>query len=116
MKTSNVLAMVWVAILGSVLFFSSPAYASGDPLIEKARDLLHEAWNPAGDPPSDAKRTELLNSALENLKKSAAVYHGQRAKAIEKVKLALEEISKGDKDGKAKDYIRDAVDLLRDIT
>jgi hypothetical protein len=116
MKTYNVLNLVWLAILGAILIFSSPAYAAGDPLIDKARDQLHQALNPGGDPPSNADRTALLKSALALLQKSAPVYRGQRAKAIEDVKLALEALSKGDPDHKAKELIREALDYVRDIT
>jgi len=116
MKTHSVLNLIGLAIFGAILIFSTPAYAAGDPLIDKARDQLHEALNPGGDPPSDADRTALLKSALALLQKSAPVYHGQRAKAIEDIKLALEAISKGDPDHKVKGLIREALDYVRDIT
>ncbi len=116
MKTHHVLNLVWFAILGAILIFSSPAYAAGDPLIDKARDQLHEILNPSGDPLSDADKTALLKSALSLLQKSAPVYHGQRARAIEAIKLALEELSKGDPDHKAQRLIRQALDYVRDIT
>ena len=110
------LNLVWLAIFGAILSLSSPAYAEGDPLINQARDQLHEALNPGGDPPSDADRTALLQSALTELQKSPAIYHGQRAKAIEDIKSALFEIGRGDPDHKVTDYIRDALDMVRDIT
>ena len=110
------LNLVWLAIFGAILSLSSPAYAEGDPLINQARDQLHEALNPGGEPPSKADQTALLKSALKELQTSAAIYRGQRAKAIEDIKLALLEMAKGDPDNKVSEYIRDALDNVRDIT
>jgi hypothetical protein len=116
MKTHSVLNLVWFAILGAILGFSSPAHAAGDPLINQARDQLHQALNPGGNAPSDADKTALLKSALTFLQKSPAIYRGQRKRAIEDVTAALFELGRGDPDHKTNDYIRKALDEVRDIT
>jgi hypothetical protein len=116
MKIQKSLLIVWLSVLAGVLVFSSPAMAAGDPLIDQARDQLHQALNPGGDPPSDADRITLLKSALKELRESAPVYRGQRAKAIEDIRQALELLQQGDADHKVDDLIRDALDKVRDIT
>ena len=70
MKTSFVLGTVWVAMIGAFLYFSAPAFGDDGntaAVISQARDLVHQAWNPDGDPPSDDQRTALLNKALKLL-------------------------------------------------
>jgi hypothetical protein len=70
MKTSFVLGTVWIATISACLYFSAPAFGddgNNAALISQARDLVHQAWNPDGDPPSDNQRTALLNKALKLL-------------------------------------------------
>ena len=113
MKTSFVLHAFWVAILSAVLTFSAPVFGDDD-LLNQAFDLVHQAWNPGGDPPSDDQRTELLTQALE-LAKDAPDHHvrGHRVQAILDIKAALTLIKDGDSDHKADEYIRDAASELR---
>lgn len=117
MKACSILNVFWLALIGLFLGLSSPAQAEGDPLLNKARDLLHKAWNPDGDAPNDADRTAMLKSALTLLKKAPpGAYHGHKLKAIEFINSALFELQKGDPDHKVTDYIRNALDQVRDIT
>lgn len=78
-------------------------------MLNKAFDLVHQAWNPAGDPPSNADRTDLLDQALK-LAQDAPDHHlkGHRVQAILDIKAALDELAKGDPDHKAVEYIHDA--------
>jgi hypothetical protein len=117
MKTSFVLNVFWVAIFGVFLSFSAPVFADGDiDLLNQALDLVHQAWNPGGDPPSNDQRTDLLNQALKLVQQvppAAARYRGHRARAIDDIKAALFEIGSGDPNNKATDDIRDADFELR---
>ena len=115
MKTSFLLNAFSIAILGAVLSFSAPLFGDDDTdMLNKAFDLVHQAWNPGGDPPSDDVRTDLLNQALK-LAQNAPQHNvlGHRVKAILEIKAALSLIQDGDPDHKAADHIRNAASELR---
>ena len=118
MKTSFILNAFWVVLICAVLNFSSPLFgdSGGDTkdMLYKAYDLVHQAWNPGGDPPSDAQRTDLLTQALK-LAQTAPQHNlrGHRAKAIDEIKAALDLIKAGDPDHKASEHLHDAASELR---
>ncbi len=116
MNANNCFHVSLLALLSFVLAFATPVFGYGDPLIAQAGDLLHEALNPGGDPPSIQDKTKMVQQALELLRQSAAVYRGQRAKAIQYAREALEELKNGDPDNKADEAIRQAYSFTRDIT
>ena len=112
------LSFLWLAILGAFLGLSSPAHAvDGDPMLNDAREQLEKAWNPGGNAPSNADRIDLLNSALDLLKKAqSGRYSRHRIDCMGFIKSALYELDKGDPDHKAGDYIHSAVGQIRDMT
>jgi len=114
MKTSPLLHAFWLAVLGAVLSFSAPVFGEDTDMLNKAFDLVHQAWNPGGDTPSDDVRTDLLTQAL-TLAQNAPEHNvkGHRVKAIFEIKAALALIKDGDPDHKAADHIRTAADELR---
>ena len=114
MKTSFLVNALYVAIMSAFLSFSAPVFGQDTDMLNKAFDLVHQAWNPGGDPPSDDQRTDLLNQALK-LAQDAPQHNvaGHRVKAILDIKAALAAIKDGDPDHKAGDYIRDAASELR---
>ena len=113
MKNSFLRRAVLIALVSLSVSLPLSADDKTD-MLEKAFDLVHQAWNPAGDPPSNEQRTDLLNQALK-LMQDAPDHHlrNHRVQAILDVKAALAEIQKGDPDQKAKNYIHDANDELR---
>jgi hypothetical protein len=119
MKTSLILRVFMLVILGGVLGLTAPAFGDAAPvsadLLNQAYDLVHQAWNPGGDPPSDAQRTELLTKAL-GLIKDAPDHHlkGTRVQASRDIKAALDMLKAGDPDHKAGDLIHTAAEELRD--
>jgi hypothetical protein len=109
MKTSIIFTALWVAIMSGLLTLSAPVYGEGADMLNQARDLVHQAWNPGGDAPSDAQRTDLLTQALELAKDSPQRHVARhRLTAILDIKAALLEIKRGDPDHKVTDYLRDA--------
>jgi hypothetical protein len=121
MKTHRMFNLLWLALIGAVLSLASLARASSDvpPELADARTDLEKAWNPAGDPPSPADRTKLLNAALDLLKKApsgSGTYWRHIQAARKFINSALYELQKGDPDQKATDLIHSAVSEVRDIT
>ncbi len=106
-----------LAVLTAMLSLALPAWAddSSADMLNKAYDLVHQAWNPGGDPPSDAQRTDLLTKALD-LTKNAPDHHlkGTRKQAMLDIQAALDLLKNGDSDHKAGDLIHKAADDLRD--
>ncbi len=84
-------------------------------MLQQSEDLVHQAWNPAGDPPSDEQRTQLLTKALE-LAKSAPPHrvHRHRVQAMQMIKATLGEIKKGDPNKKVNGMLKDADAELRE--
>jgi hypothetical protein len=115
MKTSLNFRVLAVAVVGAALSLGAPVYGMDDDMLNQALDLVHQAWNPGGDPPSDADRTNLLTKAL-TLTQNAPEHHvrGHRVQAILDIKAALAMIKDGDPDHKATEVIHDAADELRD--
>jgi hypothetical protein len=115
MKISLLFRVLATAAVGTVLVFGASAYGEDSDMLNQALDLVHQAWNPGGDPPSDADRTQLLNKAL-TLAQNAPEHRvrGHRVQAILDIKAALALIKDGDADHKATEMIHDAADQLRD--
>jgi hypothetical protein len=116
MKTHAILSLTRFTVLGAILSLSSPAVAAPDPLILQAQDALRQAINAGGVPPSNDDKMADLKSARDLLLQSPAVYHGQRARAIQYVKSAIFELGNGDPDNKVNNYIYEALDELRSIS
>jgi len=105
-------ALVVSVILGS----ATPVFAGDDgEVMKQAEDLVKQAWNPGGDPPSDADRTQMLTKAVE-LAKSEPDHrlHGKRVEAIRLIQLALDTIKAGDPGHKVNGMLQDADRELRD--
>jgi len=114
MKKSLALNLLWVAILGALLTYSSPVFGVSHVMMLQAQDLIHQAWNPSGKKPSDAKRLKLLNQALQLFADDPYEgYGGHKKKAIRYVHAAIDQINLGDPDNKVNDYLQDAVDQCR---
>jgi hypothetical protein len=64
MKISFILNASLVVVMSVALSFSAPLFGADEDL-NKALDLVHQAWNPSGDAPSIDQRTDLLNQALK---------------------------------------------------
>ena len=84
-------------------------------MLKQAEDLVHQAWNPAGDPPSNDQRTQLLTKAVD-LAKNAPQHrvHGHRVHAILLMRSALDELKNGDPGNKVSGYLKDADSELRE--
>ena len=94
----------------------SPARADIHSMAEDAHHDLEKALNPGGDPPSDAERTSLINSALDLMKNFPPIRRERRViEARDSLKAALEEIKNGDPDHAAANDIRDADSIIRDL-
>jgi hypothetical protein len=115
MKTTRFLTFFWLALLGVTLILSSPAMADA-PKADDVREILEKAWNPSGDAPSNADRTDMLKQAMKLLKSMTVGYHGHRMKAMKFIDSALYELDKGDPDHKVTDLIHSAVSEVRDMT
>jgi hypothetical protein len=115
MKTSFVLHAFWVAMLSAILSFSAPVFGQDTDMLNQALDLVHQAWNPGGDPPSNDQQIDLLNQALK-LAQDAPQHNvkGHRVLAVRDIKAALDLLKNGDPDHKAVEYIHDAASELRD--
>jgi hypothetical protein len=99
------------AILGSAL----PAFAGDDgDVLKQAEDLVKQAWNPGGAPPSNDDRTQLITKAIA-LAQSEPDHRlrGQRAKAIRELQLAIETLKAGDPDNKVTGMLVEADRGLR---
>jgi len=100
------------AIFGSV----TPVFAADDGgALKQADDLVKQAWNPGGDPPSTDQRTQWVSKAIE-LAKSESDHRlkGQRVEAIRFMQQALESIKAGDEESKISEALEDADRDLRD--
>lgn len=111
MKTHRILNLLWLAVLGALWSFSSPAHA--DSMVSDARDLLVQALQSSDDDSSDSDPAKLLDSArgiLQHL--PPANYHGHRQNAIDFINSALFQIKKDDPYHKVHDYIHKALEQL----
>ena len=119
MNTSLLLRVLTLVVLGGVLGLATPAFGDAAPvsagMLNQAYDLVHQAWNPGGDPPSNAVRIDLLTKALP-LVKDAPDHHlkGTRVQAMRDIKAALDVLKAGDPDHKAGDLIHTVAEELRD--
>jgi hypothetical protein len=117
MKNSLLRSVLLVTAMSAVLGLSAPLFGEAGDALNQALDLVHKAWNPAGDPPPNDQRTDLLNKAY----KLCANYpdhrlKGHRVAAMRDIKAALDEIQKGDPDKKATEFIHNADSELRTAT
>jgi hypothetical protein len=116
MKIAFVRHATSCAILGAILGWPVAAVAGDDgDLLKQAEDLVHQAWNPGGDAPSNDDRTQLINKAIELAQKEPDHrLHGTRVEAIRLLKAALEQIKNGDPDNRVSGELQDADRELRD--
>jgi hypothetical protein len=116
MKTSIIHYATCCATLGAILGWPTSALAGDDgDLLKQAEDLVHQAWNPGGDAPSNDDRTQLINKAIELTQKEPDHHlHGTRVEAIRILKAALEEIKNGDPNNRVTGELQDADRELRD--
>jgi hypothetical protein len=93
-----------------------PAFAGDDgSLLKQAEDLVKQAWNPGGDPPSADDRTKMLTQALELTQKEPDHRLAMnRVAAMKSIRAALEELKTGDPNNKVNDDLIDADRALRD--
>jgi hypothetical protein len=116
MKTTSLIipAFAMAAVFCAMTVFA-PVFAEDADMLNKAFDLVHQAWNPGGDPLSNEQRTDLLNQALK-LTQDAPQHHvkGHRVQAVLDIKAALDLLKDGDPDNKAVELIHDASDQLRE--
>jgi ankyrin repeat protein len=78
-------------------------------MLSKALDLVHQVETPAGNPPSDAQRIDLLAQAITAAQ--AAPNHrlkGHRVLAIQAIRSAIAEIREGDPNHQAAIYLHTA--------
>ena len=116
MKISLIRLSICGAVAGAMLGWSSVAWAGdeGD-LLKQAQDLVHQAWNPGGNPPSNDQRTQLLTKALELTKAEPDHHlHRNRLEAMRLMRAALEEIKIGDPNNKVTADLQDADRALRE--
>ena len=102
-------------VAGAFLGYATPVFANDDgDVLKQSEDLLKQAWNPGGDPPSNDQRTDLLTKAIELAKtESDHRLHGQRMKAVRDMQLAIDTIKAGDPDNKVNGILQDADRELR---
>ena len=83
-------------------------------MLNQAYDLVHQAWNPDGDPPSAADRTTLLTKALK-LTQEAPDHHlrGTRVAAARDIRAALDALKAGQSDHAVTELIHTASEDLR---
>ena len=115
MKTSFLFNAIRVAVICGALSFSAPLFGD-QPQIDKALDLVHQAWSPGADtPPTNAQRTDLLTQALKLLR-DCPDHHvkGHRVAAMKDIESALDELKDNDPSGKAAELIHDVYSQLRD--
>jgi ankyrin repeat protein len=90
--------------------WSSPALGQDtDDMLGKALDLVHQVENPAGNPPTDAQRIDLLTQAI-TLAQEAPNHRlkGHRVLAIQAIRGAITEIQGGDANHQAAVYLHTA--------
>ena len=110
MKKSFALNLIWLAVLGAFLAFSTPAFAISHVMLVEALDKVHHAWHPSGPPPPNNVRVQLQNEALHLLNDDPYTgYNGHKAKAIRYIHAALDQIALDDPYIKVDDYLQDAV-------
>lgn len=99
-----------VLLIGGGLGFTLSAFGQNttDPL-SKALDLVHQVESPAGTPPTDAQRIDLLTQAIASAQ--SAPNHrlkGHRVLAIQAIRSAIAEIRGGDPNHQAATYLHTA--------
>jgi hypothetical protein len=100
---------------GAIFGSASPAFAGDDgDAMKQAEDLVKQAWNPGGDPPSNDDRTQLITKAI-TLAQSEPDHNlrGQRVLAIRELQLAIETIKAGGPDSKVTGLLQEADRDLR---
>ena len=109
MRTSFVRSTFLFAIVSAALGFALPVFGDDPDLLSKALDLVHQVENPAGNPPTDAQRIDLLTQAI-TLAQEAPNHRlkGHRVLAIQAIRGAIAEIRSGDPNHKAATYLHTA--------
>ncbi|MEI9999744.1 MAG: hypothetical protein WDO13_11590 [Verrucomicrobiota bacterium] len=94
----------------------APARAQdNDDLLKQAEDLVHQAWNPGGDPPSDDQRLQLLTKAEDLARKAPQRHvHHHRKQAVLLIGAIVDQIKAGDPDKKVDSMLKDADAELRE--
>jgi hypothetical protein len=124
MKPSFFLNAILAVGLLTCLSLSAPAFGGNETtaLLSQARDLVHQAWNPDGDPPSDDTRTDLLTKAL-NLVQQAPPWRGyeeqegSRHMVLKYIQAALDALHNGADADKVTGLIQKAdIELSRAIS
>ena len=114
MKISFARVVTFSALVG-LLLSARPLPADPPEMLSKAEDLVHQAWNPGGDPPPDDQRLDLLTKALKLAQDAGQRHvHGHRVKAIALIKDAMDTIKSGDAEHKAGGMLKDADAELRE--
>jgi hypothetical protein len=117
MKTSLVLIPLWVAVMGAFMNFSAPVFGDNNAIsaLNQATDLVHQAWNPGGDPSGNVQRTDLLKQALKLAQQAhpAKQFGGHLSKAVKAIQAALALIKSGASPDKVYDPLHDAETELR---
>lgn len=104
----------WILLL-AVVCWSMPLRADDDAdMLKKAEDLVHQAWNPGGDPPPQSQQLDLLKQAID-LAVQAPQHrvHGHRVHAIQLLKTAVDQIKLGDPNHQVYGLLKDADEELR---
>jgi hypothetical protein len=108
-RTSFVRNTLLVVLIGAALSFSPPVFGDDTDMLKKALDLVHQVENPAGNPPTDAQRIDLLTQAIA-LAQEAPNHRlkGHRVLAIQAIRGALAEIRSGDPNHKVAAFLQTA--------
>lgn len=122
MKSISFAKLFCVALISIFLGLSAPAHAEMQATLNAALDMIHQAWNPGGDPLPDAQRTDLLNKAIAllheppdkhaKIPKDLVKLH---KKIIGEINDALDALQKGDPDHKVDGYLHDADEDIRTV-
>jgi hypothetical protein len=101
-------------VAGAILGLATPSFANDDgELLKQAEDLVKQAWNPGGDPPSN--RVDLITQAI-TLAQNEPDHRlrGTRMAGIRTLQQALEAIKGGESDDKVSGLLQDADRNLRE--
>ena len=101
--------------VGAIFGAATPAFAGDDgAVLKQSEDLLKQAWNPGGDPPSNDERTQLLTRAIKLADSEPDHHlHLQRVKAVNLMQKAIDTIKAGDPNNQVDSLLQDADSDLR---
>jgi ankyrin repeat protein len=110
MKMSFLRSTPLIALIVAGFGFSRPLFGQDTTdMLSKALDLVHQVESPAGNPPTDAQRIELLTQAIKTAQE--APNHrlkGHRVLAIQAIRNAITEIRGGDPNHQVAIYLHTA--------